>query len=251
MRTLAGEEQQIGSDDAVGRAARFSFPVSVVVDEAPCATCTESSIYLADVDNHAIRSVGVVSARVLTLAGGVVGYQDGLVRVAKFNRPVSVALDPARRRLFVTDQGNYRVRLIVLSADDGTPAEVSTLAGSGQPGQNDGVPMQATFTSLSAICVDPKGLRLYIADSYAVRVISLSSDALKATKVETLAGSARYGMIDGQRSKFECSVWPDTRPCDGVGWLIAVRCRHLKRQNQNRAREFRRSYNLRRQRDRL
>ena len=44
LRTLAGKESVIGTDDAVGTAATFSMPVSVVFDEAPCATCNESSM---------------------------------------------------------------------------------------------------------------------------------------------------------------------------------------------------------------
>jgi hypothetical protein len=102
--------------------------------------------------------------------------------------------------LFVADQGNYRIRLVLLPANDGSLAEVSTLAGSGQLGQKDGAPLQATFAALFAVCVDPKSLRLYIADLYAVRVLTLSTESLSATKVETLAGSAQNGFADGSGS---------------------------------------------------
>ena len=199
LRTLAGKESVIGTDDAVGTAASFSMPVSVVFDEAPCATCNESSIYVSDLGSHSIRAVGSVSARVTTLAGGKLGYRDGSGRVAEFNRPIAVAIDSARRRLFVADQGNRRIRLVVLPATDDGSAVVSTLAGSGEQGQSDGVPLQAKFLALFALCMDPTGLRLYISDLYAVRVLNLLDKDSLAASVETLAGSSQKGIVDGQR----------------------------------------------------
>src|SRR4051812_44603534 len=61
VSTLAGAAGQAGSNDGVGSAARFNFPVGVAVDGA-------GNVYVADANNWTIRKItpgGVVS----TLAG--------------------------------------------------------------------------------------------------------------------------------------------------------------------------------------
>ena len=112
LRTLAGMEQQMGLIDARGELARFGRPTNIVIDEPRCAACPETVLYGSDSDNHAIRSVGCSTAEVRTLVSGQAGYSDGSGASARFNRPIGIALDASGRRLFVADQGNFRIRRI-------------------------------------------------------------------------------------------------------------------------------------------
>ena len=93
--------------------------------------------------------------------------------------------------------------LTVLPATNDGSAVVSTLAGSGEQDQSDGIPYQAKFLALFALCVDPTGtgLQLYISDLYAVRVLNLMDKGSLAASVETLAGSSQpeKGIVDGKR----------------------------------------------------
>ena len=71
------------------------------------------TVYIADAGNNLIRAstpAGLVS----TLAGQTIpGYVDGDGAAASFNLPAGLALDTAGARLFVADQSNFVIRVMV------------------------------------------------------------------------------------------------------------------------------------------
>lgn len=173
VTTLAGTAGQRGTNDGVGAAARFDGPSGVAVDPS-------GNVYVADTWNSTIRKIAS-DGQVTTLAGqaGTPGDADGSLLAARFNRPSSLALDPAGN-LYVADTDNHTIRLI-------TPAgQVRTLAGrAGDSGSEDGTGDQARFYQPFGVAVDASGY-VYVADTgnHTIRLITPGG------RVTTLAGLA-------------------------------------------------------------
>lgn len=158
--TLAGQDT-LGFDNGPLTSARFNRPSGVAVDSA-------GTIYIADLGNHAIRTIK--GQDVSTLAGdGTYGYQDGPGAQARFYYPADVAVDQSGT-VYVADYDNHRIRKI--SVDAVGNATVSTLAGDGTAGTADGPAATAQFHRPLALTVDSSG-NVYVADSVnnVVRVI--------------------------------------------------------------------------------
>lgn len=146
------------------------------------------NVYVADYENNLIRKIsqaGVVS----TLAGsGAKGADDGLDTAATFNLPEALAVD-ASGNVYVADNGNNLIRKV-------TPAgQVSTFAGSGQPGRGDGTGAAASFSSPFGIAIDANG-NLYVADSGNNLIRKITPGGA----VTTIAGSGSRGANDGSGS---------------------------------------------------
>ena len=135
----------------------------------------------ADHDLHRNRYV-----KVSTVAGnGTPGLEDGGGALAKFNYPCGLALDEAGN-LFVADYANHSIRKIT---PDGM---VSTFAGTGAAGSNDGDRLQATFNNPYGLALDGAG-NMYVGDAGNNRIRKIAPDGM----VTTLAGK-RKGFSDGQ-----------------------------------------------------
>ncbi len=171
--------------DGTGESAAFSSPGGVSVDSS-------GNVYVADYRNNRIRKISSAGV-VTTLAGsGEAGSQDGQGASASFNLPLGVAADGSGN-VYVADQDNSLIRKI-------TPTgTVSTLAGSGFRGHNDGAGPEAMFYYPSAVALDASG-NVYVADSLnnAIRKVT------PAGVVTTLAGSSR-GNLDGTGSQAQFS----------------------------------------------
>ena len=158
LSTLAGSGIA-GVANGTGSQAQFHSPCAIAVD-------AEGNLYVVDEASHRIRKVtqaGVVS----TLAGGAEGFAEGVGIAARFNSPSGIAVDAAGN-LYVADSGNHRIRRV-------TPwGAVSTLAGRGTRGHEDGAGNVAQFHSPHGVALDAEG-NLFVADSenHRVREITL------------------------------------------------------------------------------
>ncbi len=177
VTTFAGTGR-IGNIDGPIISAKFSYPSGVCADAA-------GNIYVADTYNHKIRKItpaGLVS----TLAGtGSAGNIDGPATSAKFNYPSGVCVD-ASGNIYVADASNHKIRKITPSG------AVSTLAGTGSNGNNDGPGIAAKFYYPSGVCVDASG-NIYVADAYNDKIRKITPSGA----VSTLAGTGSHGSNDG------------------------------------------------------
>ncbi len=200
VTTLAGLAGSPGLMDGAAGTARFR-------DLAGLAVGADDSIYVADAGNHSVRRISAAGT-VTTLAGnGTAGFTDGAGSAARFSNPQGVAVD-ANGVVYVADTDNHSIRRI---AADGT---VTTLAGNGIAGFQNGQGAQARFNSPRGVAVDASG-NLYVADSgnHAVRVISLNGS------VNTVAGDGTIGSTDAPTARFNGLVGIAV---DGVSLYIYV-----------------------------
>jgi sugar lactone lactonase YvrE len=152
VTTLAGSTS--GSADGTGSAAQFYRPTGVVADG-------KGNVFVADLFNHKIRKI-TATGIVTTIAGSTPGFADGPAATAKFAFPAGLALDK-QGNLYVADSENHRIRKI-------TPAgEVTTFAGTGVQGINDGTAAGSQFSIPREIDVDAEG-NVYVVDAASHRV---------------------------------------------------------------------------------
>jgi len=167
-------------------------------------------VYVADNGNNVIR---VISSKgnVTTLAGsGQRGSLDGTGTAASFNQPQALCVDVAGN-VYVADQGNNKIRKI-------TPqGVVTTLAGNGTAGLQDGKFTASEFNQPAGIAIDGSG-NLFVGDSgnNVIRKIVPSTGA-----VITYAGTGQAGATNGTLSNSTFSS-PQGLVVDPYGRIFVV-----------------------------
>ena len=149
-------------------------------------TTDGTNLYVTDTGDNTIKQIVIATKAVTTLAGnGSPGSADGTGTAATFSGPQGITTDGTN--LYVADTGNNTIRKIVIATK-----AVTTLAGSGSPGSDNGTGAAASFSSPVGITTD--GTNLYVADSAnnMIRQIVIASKA-----VTTLAGNGSPGSADG------------------------------------------------------
>jgi streptogramin lyase len=145
-----------GNTNANGNAARFNNPFMVATDRA-------GNVYVTDVSNEQIRKItpgGEVSA----LAGsGIYGYVDGPGFQAQFEQPFGITVDSAGY-VYVGDMNNYRLRRV------SPTGMVTTVAGTGSGGVQDGPGNVATMVYTYGLVASPSG-DLYFTNLDRIRVV--------------------------------------------------------------------------------
>ncbi len=178
-----------GLMDGVATAAQFYNPQGMEL--------AGDTLYVADVDNHAIRSIDLNSGQVKTVVG--TGNQAsryppvaGLAPDVELNSPWDLAL--AGENLYIAMAGSHQIWQLGL--DDGV---LEPLAGSGGEGTLNGPRAGAELAQPSGLALGPDN-RLYFADSESssIRWVELIGDS---PEVGWLAGGDRtlfqFGDVDG------------------------------------------------------
>ncbi|AYL96400.1 gliding motility-associated C-terminal domain-containing protein [Mucilaginibacter celer] len=169
-----------GYHDGKGNNAQFRSPHGITIDNA-------GNLYVADYGNDVVRKItraGVAS----TLAGqvNIQGDVEGMGSQAQFYFPMAVAADD-NGNVYVSDFINNKIKKI------NPGALVSTFAGTGAPGSQDGDKLIATFSSPYGIAIDQAG-SLYVTDFNDNKIRKIGTNG----KVVTIAGSGKTGFADGQ-----------------------------------------------------
>jgi sugar lactone lactonase YvrE len=178
VSTLAGKAGEAGPMDGFAGDARFSHPRGLAV-------ASTGDLLVADKWNHAIRRINN-TGEVTTVAAGYL--DDDLNWHDLFSRPAGLALDWADR-LYVADEGNHAIRVLLPSG------MVSTVAGSpARAGARDGSGEQSSFFHPHGLAIG-RDSSVIVADWGNMTIRSIDSDGL----VTTIAGSAReHGQRDGK-----------------------------------------------------
>ncbi|GAB5359181.1 hypothetical protein AAMO2058_000522500 [Amorphochlora amoebiformis] len=185
LKPLLGVGRE-GNMDGIGTTSAFlTLPTDVAVGE-------DGNIYFAEPKKFRIRKVSR-SLEVSNLAGlaDVPGYHDGQGSDARFCIPNGIAVD-VFGNVYVADTYNQRIRKIDYFG------EVTTIAGTGKIGGQDGAALEATFNGPSKMVVvegeigSKDSLIITEVDGHKIRSLDLSSQI-----VTTLAGDGVFGYRDG------------------------------------------------------
>jgi DNA-binding beta-propeller fold protein YncE len=195
---LAGDGTA-GFADGAAAGARFKSPRGLALDGS-------GGLIVADRSNQRIRRIDLAGRQVSTLAGtGVDGFLDGPAASAQLQWPAGVAVSFGK--IYIADSDNHRIRQL-----DPNSLQVTTVAGSGDPGFFDNYGVGAKFNQPTGVTVS--GALLYVADSenQRLRLIKLYGQ----TEVKTSAGNGVAGFADGAALGAELSA-PGGVAVDGAG----------------------------------
>ncbi|EOD23182.1 hypothetical protein EMIHUDRAFT_349742, partial [Emiliania huxleyi CCMP1516] len=149
-----------------------------------------SAVFVADSSGNQIRRVEVATGAVTTLAGsGENGDADGVGEAAQLCYPAGIAVSPDGSALFVADVDNHKIRRVEVAT-----GAVTTIAGSGDAGDTDGVGEAAQFSYPYGVAISPDSSGLFVGDcsNHKIRRVEVATGA-----VTTFAGRGDEGDADG------------------------------------------------------
>ncbi|MFD2613230.1 stalk domain-containing protein [Paenibacillus gansuensis] len=156
--TTAAGSGDFSEKDGPAMEAAFRMPSGVEL-------ASDGTLLIADTKNQQIRRIQ--GGKVLTLAGNYInkdaenlpvgGLWDGPANEAFFNGPLGISAD-GLGNYYVADNDNHSIRKIDRNGN------VSTIAGSGVFGSQDGAGKEAGFHHPSDVAAAPDGI-LYVADT--------------------------------------------------------------------------------------
>ena len=179
----AGTGEEARRDGAVNEAA-FAQPSGLAI--------SDNTLYVADAESNTIRSVALPPVNIVsTLAGGDLfefGDRDGAGDAARLQHPLGVAVYEGR--VIIADTYNHKIKML-----DPALGKVSTVAGSGVPGHQDGEAAHAQFHEPGGVSV--AGQTLFVADTnnHAIRTIDLRSAVVSTLSLEGLAPPAAWSYL--------------------------------------------------------
>jgi len=176
VSTFAGSGREARLDGALLESG-FAQPSGIASDG--------KKLYVADSESNIIRAIDIVRGEVKTLVGGDLfdfGDRDAVGDAVRLQHPLG--LISFGDKLLIADTYNHKIKKL-----DPKRLKVTTLFGSGKPGQADG--RHASF-------YEPGGLsvangKLYVADTnnQAVRVVNLKTKKTTTLTIKGLTPPAR------------------------------------------------------------
>jgi DNA-binding beta-propeller fold protein YncE len=180
VTTLAGNGP--GYEDGVGTMAKFSSPNGI-------ALSPDGTYALVTDGVQRVRRVDMTTGSVTTVAGSVFGFADGVGSNAKFGGMFQIAIDPTGSFALIGEIANRRVRRLDIAS-----SQVTTLAGSGEIGFQDGIGVNANFSQPWGVSIDPTGTYALVAEYGNQRIRRI---VIATGQVTTLAGTGTTSAVDG------------------------------------------------------
>ena len=157
------------------------------------AVSPAGDIYVADVSEHVVRSVDLLTGVITVVAGsGSPGSSGdgGRATAARLVSPRGIAFAP-NGDLYIADAGAHTVRKVSEAS-----GAITTIAGTGQPGfsGDEGAATSARLREPCAVAVAPSG-DVYIADrgNHRIRRVSGTSGLIETVAGQGIAGYAGDG----------------------------------------------------------
>lgn len=149
IRVIAGRQGISGTSNGTGPGATFNAPTSI------CTNNDQTSLFVCDSSNHAIREV-VIATGVVTTFSGLIGSSGSTDSpTPRYSSPTGICFDGTD--FYVSDTGNHTVRKLT------TAGVLTTFAGTaGASGTTDGTGSAARFNLPGPLCA--VGGSLYICD---------------------------------------------------------------------------------------
>ncbi len=199
VANLEGQVQEvigsghIGERDGLFADAEFDHPQGLCL--------VDSTLYVADTENHLIRSIDLNSNLVTTLSGtGQLGSPRGstsTLRETALNSPWAIShIDGT---LYIAMAGPHQIWSHKLGSD-----AIGVFAGNAREDVVNGALLESSFAQPSGIAVSGDGSAFYVVDSEgsSIRRVSIAADG----KVSTIAGTSElprgqslfaFGDVDG------------------------------------------------------
>ncbi len=171
------------------------------------ALLADGRLVLSDVNHHTLSLMDATTGVVTPLAGvaDTPGFVNGKGTAAKFSRPYGVKQDSAGN-IIVADCNNNAIRKVTLAG------VVTTIAGSGSAGFQDGNALSALFQTPQSVAIDGAG-SIYVGDNGNFRIRRIDTNG----GVFTLAGDGNPGYHEGTGSGIQffgmegMDITPDKR----------------------------------------
>ena len=190
--------------NGTGTAASFYFPQGMTSDG--------TNLYVADTSNHRIRKIVIATKVVSTLAGsGTQGSDDGTGTAASFNKPMGITI--YGNSLYVAERYNNKIRKIVIST-----GKVTTLAGSGIAGSDDGTGTEATFNNPQGITSDGNNIYVASRNGNKIRKIALRGTVTADVALHNLDDDTDVSVYLTSSDTGEATVSPATLTFTENNW---------------------------------
>ncbi len=177
VTTIAGNGTTGTNDGPSLSGATFSSPSGMAID-------SQGNLFVVDRVSDRIRKI-TLSGTVTTLCGSTPGFSNGTGAGVKFEDPQDMVID-SYDNIYVADRYNNRIRKITPSG------VVSTFAGTGSAGTNDGTLTGCSFNQPRGMAIDDYD-NIYVIDYNGHKLRKIDANG----NVTTLAGNGSVGYVDG------------------------------------------------------